>query len=155
MPADARAVWRFAVKNWPKAVAALGALRVFLKDHPEISKWLREQFDDIAQRVVAVQKRRGDAARIRGILDIIRDVAREWGVQKGDPSTADAALWLRRADDIELGVRLAEQQPRPDQKRTLARLGAEADALLADLLQAMARVRSLPAPEPPEDERTR
>jgi hypothetical protein len=152
MRADAGAMWRFAVRNWPKILAAVGALNAFLKEHPGVSTWLREQLDDIGKRVVAVQARRGDAARIRGMLDIIRDVAREWDAHQGDRSTADAAPWLRRADDIELGVRLAEKQARPDQKRTLVRLRAETDALLADLLQAMARARSLPATDSPGNE---
>jgi hypothetical protein len=151
MAANVGAAWRFAVKNAPRVFAALGALDVFLKKNPAVSTWLRKQLDEIPKRLAAVQKRRGDAARIRGMLDIVRTVAQELDAQTSGRSTADAATWIRRADDIELRVRLAEAQPRPDQKKTLAGLKAEAEALLADLIEE-ARVRSLPATAPDEAE---
>jgi hypothetical protein len=151
MPAAGTAV-KFVVKNGPKIVAALGTVSVFLKNHPEIPAWFREQLDDIPKRISAAQARRTDAARIRGMLDIIRDVAREAEVNEADPSTADAATWIRRADEIELRVRLAEALPRPEQKKTLARLRTETEALLAERIDAVTGAPPVPASDSPSDE---
>jgi hypothetical protein len=150
MRVDTGAMWRFVVKNWPQIVAALGTANTFLKEHPGLQDWWRERLNDVSKRVAAVQQRRGDAARIRGMLDIIRDVAHELDASAADPSRVDAAGWTRRADDIELGVRLAESQARPERRRTLARLKTETDALLADVIDAIARVRALPEGGTPE-----
>jgi hypothetical protein len=144
MRVDTGAVWRFVVKNWPQIVSALTAANRYLKDHPGLQDWWRERLTEVSKRIVAVQQRRGDAARIRGMLDIIRDVARELDEHAADRSRVDAAGWTRRADDIELGVRLAESQARPERRRTLARLKTETDALLAEVVDAIARVRELP-----------
>jgi hypothetical protein len=153
VPSNVGTMWRFLVKNWPKIIAAIGTLDLFLKNHPGIPAWFRERLDEIPKRIVAVQKRHGDAAKIRGMLDIIRDVAHQLDAHEGAQATTDAAAsWIRRADDIELGVRLAESQARTEQKKTLARLRTETDALLAELIDAIARVRALPASEPPDDE---
>ena len=68
---------RLAVKNAPKIIAAIGALSVFLKNHPDISTRARETLEGIPKRLTTVLQRHGDAAKIRGILSIIRDVAGE------------------------------------------------------------------------------
>jgi hypothetical protein len=150
MPVTVGAIWQLLVKHWPKIVAALTLFETFIKNHPGLPVWLKAQFEEVSKRVIAAQKRRGAAARIRGMLAIIRDVARDLDAHDGEQSTTDAANWIRRADDIELGVRLAETQARADQKKTLNRLRGETDTLLADLLEA-ARVRSLSATESPAD----
>jgi hypothetical protein len=147
MRVDTGAIWRFVVKNWPQIVAALTTANRFLKDHPDLQAWWRQRLNDVSARVVAVQRRRSEAARIRGVLDIIRDVAHELETHQEDHPGFEAAPWVRRADDIELGVRLAETQARAEQRRTLGRLRTETDALLAQLLDATARLRSLPVPE--------
>jgi hypothetical protein len=81
----------------------------------------------------------GPAAKIRGTLDLIRDVAND--AQQAETSFL-AAPWIARADDIALGVRLAEQQDRPKQKETLADLKTRTDALLAELLETVARLHA-------------
>jgi hypothetical protein len=145
MPTPATAIWRIAVKNWPelvkngpKVVAAVGALSQFLKDHPDIPTWLRQRLDDVPKRVISVQKRHGDASRIRGNLDIVRDVARD--AEKADGRTVQAAGYVARADGIERGVRLAEALARPEQRTALAQLKTRTDALLAELIDAVAQV---------------
>ena len=155
MKADPGAISQFVVKNWPRALAALKELDTFLKAHPGVPTWLRGRLDDIRRRIDAVQKRRGDAARIRGMLDIIRTESRELAAHEGHRSATDPAAWIRRADTIDHRVRLAEVQDRPEQRRTLARLKAEADLLLADLIDATADVPSgleSEQPDGPEDE---
>jgi hypothetical protein len=97
-----------------------------------------------------VQQRRGDAAKIRAILEIIRSEAREFEAQ--GLHRIDADSWIQRADTIERRVRLAEVLDERNRKKTLGRLRTEADALVADLIDATAIVPSTPAPQPPEDE---
>lgn len=151
MPGRAVTAVQFVVKNWPRIAAAFATVNLFLQRNPTISARVREQLEDIQKRLVALQHRRSDAGRIRGMLDIVRDVARELEAQDEGSSVA-AAAWLRRADTIERGVRLAEAQPRQEQKRTLARFKADAEALLAELVEATARTEADPAPAPPEVE---
>jgi hypothetical protein len=150
MKADAGAISRFVGTNWPKAVAALKEVDTFLKEHPGVPTWVRGRFADIRRRIDAVQQRRGDAAKIRAILEIIRSEAREFEAQGLHRIEADS--WIQRADNIERRVRLAEVLDERDRKKTLGRLRTEADALVADLIDATAIVPSTPAPQPPEDE---
>lgn len=152
MLAGTGAIWQFLSKNWPHIVRALQAVDAFLKIHPGVSTWIRQQLEEIRGRVVSVQKRRGEAAKIRGMLEIVKDVALELDTHAGHLSTADATTWIRRADDIERGVRIAETQARPDRKKSLARLRAETDVLLAEVIDAMAGVRPLPATATTDDE---
>ena len=144
MKADTRAISRFIGTNWPKAVAALKEVDAFLKEHPDVPTWLRRRFDDIRKRIETIPQRRGDAAKIRAMLDIVRTEARDFEAQGGH--RIDAASWAQRADNLERRVRLAEVLNQPEQRTALARLRAEADALVGDLIDATATVQSLPAP---------
>jgi hypothetical protein len=154
MEGDARGVSRFVAKNWPRVVVALKEVETFLKDHPEVPNRLRRQLDDIRKRLDAVQNLRGDAARIREMLNVVRSEARDLDGPGGTQSTAGAARWTSRADNIERRVRLAELQDQPAQKNTLAGLRAEAGVLIAELIDATANAGSLSLPqrEEPEDE---
>ena len=145
MPSPGSAIWRIAIKNWPeivkngpKVVAAVGVLTQFLKDHPDIPTWLRQRLNDIPDRIIREQKKHSDASRIRGNLDIVRDVARD--AENAAPGTIVAAPFIARADGIERGVRLAEALARPEQKTALMQLKTRTDALLAELIDAVARV---------------
>jgi hypothetical protein len=151
MAADGGGIWRTVAKNSPRVVAAVKELDAFLKEHPGIPTWLRDQADTMRKRLIAVQQRRGDAARIRGILDIVRSEAHELGRHEGG-GAIDTAAWIGRADNIERRVRLAENQDRSDQRKTLARLRAEAGALLADLIEAVARTQFPPGAAALEDD---
>ena len=141
---------RLAVKNAPKIIAAIGALSVFLKNHPDISTRARETLEGIPKRLTTVLQRHGDAAKIRGILGIIRDVAGELDAPATSGPRIDAGEWLAKADGIERRVRLAEAQPRAEQKKTLAGLLSEAEALLADFIQATADTKPSSPPKPPD-----
>jgi hypothetical protein len=143
MEADTGGVSRFVAKNWPRVVVALKEAETFLKDHPEVPARLRRQFDDIRKRLAAVQNLRGDGARIREMLNVVRSEAPELD--------GPAARWTSRADNIERRVRLAELQDQPAQKNTLAGLREEAGVLIAELIDATAN-RSLPGSEEPGDE---
>jgi hypothetical protein len=140
-------VFRLVVKNAPKIGVALQAVNVFLKANPAISTWARERLTAVPKQVAAVQKRHGDAAKIRGMLDIVREVAGELEAHASDAAgPVVAAPWVQRADDIERGVRLAEKQSPPERRKSFARLKEQADALLAELLEATTRVQTVPAP---------
>jgi hypothetical protein len=152
MPSTAGAIVKAAVKHGPKIAAGVITFVAFVKENPAITTWLREHLGDIPKRLNEVNARHGDAAKFRGMLEIIRDVARELDAHAGDQPTTHAATWLEHADKIELGVRLAEAQPRPEQKRTLARLRTETEELLAELLQATAGVQTDPSTESTEPE---
>lgn len=143
---------RLAVKNAPKIIAAIGALSVFLKNHPDISTRARETLEGIPKRLTTVLQRHGDAAKIRGILSIIRDVAGELDSDSAAGPRIDAVEWTARADGIERRVRLAEAQPRAEQKRTLAGLLSEAEVLLAEFIQATSETKPSSAPKPPDAE---
>ena len=131
--------WPLIVKYGPKVVAALPLVLKFVQDHPDVPNWFRERMSGVPKRLVAIQARVGTAARIRGTLDLIRDVARD--AQEAETSF-QATPWVERADDIALGVRLAEKQDRPKQKETLGGLKTRTDDLLAELLESVARLHA-------------
>lgn len=151
MAGTAKVVWDLAVKYGPKLGAALAVLWTFLKENPNIPTWLSKQLREIAERTKVLSKR-GHAARIRGTLDIIRDVAREVDAHDGEAPGTDIGTWVSHADSIGHRVRLAEALPKPQRKETLARLLTESEALLADLISALTSIRSAPATALPEDE---
>jgi hypothetical protein len=126
--------WPLLLKYGPKAVAAFGVLSKFVADNPRIPTWFRERLEHLPTRLSDVQRRPGDAAKIRGTLEIIRDVARD--AQKAD-ERVDAEDYVNRADRIERGVKLAETQDRREQRALLGKLKADTDALLAELLEAV------------------
>lgn len=134
MAVPVRDVAKYVVKNVPTVLAALATVRTFVNDHPGTPTWFRDQFDDLGKRIAAVQKQYGDAARIRGMLVIVRDVAHQMDAH-GD-------RWISRADNIEQRVRLAEARPRPGQKKALAAIAKETDELLAHLIEETARLGS-------------
>ena len=145
MATPAGAIWKLAVKNWPeivkngpKVVAAVGVLSQYLKDHPDIPTWLRQRLTAIPDRVIAEQRKHGEAAKIRGNLGIVRDVARD--AEKAAGSPVQASSYVARADGIERGVKLAEALTRSEQKAALAQLRTRTDALLAELIDAVAQV---------------
>jgi hypothetical protein len=150
MRADPKAISRFIGTNWPRAVAALKEVDAVLKEHPDVPTWVRGRFDDIRKRIETIPQRRGDAAKIRAVLEIVRTEAREFEVQGGH--RIDAASWARRADNLERRVRLAEVVKQPEQKAALTRLRVEADALVGDLIDATASVPALPMHQPQEGE---
>lgn len=129
------------VKHWPKILMAVGALTKFVNDHPDLPDRFRKQLSALPDRIADAQRRRGDAAKIRGTLDIVRDVARD--AQEAEHAF-ESATWIRRADDIALGVRLAEELDRPQRKPALAKLKAQTDTLLADLIDTVAHLHSGP-----------
>ncbi len=156
MKADAKALSRFVVQNWPRAREAFKEVDAFLKDHPAVPLWFRGRVEDLRKRFEVAQLQRSDAGRIRATLEIVRTEVR--GVQ-GQPDPAlvvDPTSWLQRADNIERRVRLAEAQSKPEQRKTLARLRAEADALIADLIDESAADAARPTPQkleaPAEDQ---
>lgn len=141
MPSPVRAMVSLVTKSWPllvkygpQALTAVSVLTKFVTDNPAVPAWFRDRLRDVPKRMNAVQKRHGEAAKIRGTLEIIRDVAQ-------DAHTADARInaadYRSRADRIELGVRLAETQDRQARKIQLGRLKADTDALLAELLESV------------------
>lgn len=136
------AAGRFVIKNGPALVLKYGptALKVvrniqaFVKDHPTIPTWVQTRLNDIARQIEVVRKRNGDAAQIRGLMDIIRTQALASDV------SGDVAEWVKRADSIDLRVGLAERLSPPLQKTTLEGLKAEGEALLAEFIGALAYV---------------
>jgi hypothetical protein len=144
VPADAATIWKFMVRNWPRIAAAVGTIDTFLKEHPGVPAWFRERLGDVRVQLLAVQQRRGEAARIRGMLGILRDVAQDLDAHDATRPRVDAAEWLGHADNIERRVRLAEAQSRAERRKSLERLRAETDGLLAALIDATAHARSVP-----------
>ncbi len=131
--------WPQLVRHWPRVVATLGVVVKFVQDHPEIPAWFRTRLEDVPKRLADVQRRRGLPARIRGTLDIVRDVALDAAQAHGGHVTAEE--YLRRADGIDRGVRLAEALPHPARREQLGRLKEQTDVLLSDLLEVVAHGR--------------
>lgn len=146
MATDVQAILKLVVKYGPKLVKATTLVAQFLIANPAIPNWLRDHLDDLPDRLKLIQKQHGDAAKIRGMLGIIRDVS--GALQAHDESTVEVAAWLHRADKMELAVRLAEAQPRSEGKKTLKRLLTETGDLLAELLEATTKDASELASEP-------
>lgn len=153
MPGGARALWRLGVKFGPRLVAVITAASAFIASHPEVPAWFRRRLENVQEKIAAAQQQRGDAAKIRAMLTIIREVAGELDAHDGEQPSTDPATWLRRADSIDRGVRLAEAQPRPDQKKTLARLRTETGDLLAELIEVTTPTYSAPAAESQHEQR--
>jgi hypothetical protein len=128
VPGQVGKLVKLAVKHGPKLVSAIGLLATFMKNNPGIPSWFRKQLDDVNKRVV------------RGMLDIVKDVASKLREHDRERSGADADRWIERADSIGHRVRLAEALPKASQKKTLAGLLSETEALLAELIDALARV---------------
>ncbi|MGT2427145.1 hypothetical protein [Amnibacterium kyonggiense] len=127
-------IFKLAAKHGPKLGVAATAVGGFLAKNPEVSAWLKGRVDALPGQRDSIRRRRGDAAQIRGMLDIVRDVA---GKLRADGAPAAAASdWVRRADDVELGVQLAERLSPPAKKEALSRLKTRAEALLAELIEA-------------------
>ena len=136
MAGRAQAVFQFALKHGPKMGEALAVLVSFIKANPDLPAVLRERLVDISRRINALSKR-GGAAKINGMLDIIRDFARD-ASPAGADSRVDAGLWMSRVDSIRHRVRLASALPRPAQKKNLALLMTETENALADLINTLA-----------------
>lgn len=141
--ASVESVLKLAIKHGPKLGVAATALGAFLSKNPEVAAWLRERASTMPTQLAEVRKRRGDAAQIRGMLEIVRDVAGKLRVDGADGADggagadgATSADWLRRADDIDLAVQLAERMGQPERRKALARLKTRSEALLDDLIEA-------------------
>ncbi|GAA2753598.1 hypothetical protein [Amnibacterium kyonggiense] len=125
---------RLAAKHGPKIGVAATAIGGFLAKNPEVSAWLKGRVETLPKQLDAIRKRRGDAAQIRGMLEIVRDVAGKLHAEGA--AAAVASDWVRRADDVELGVQLAERLSPPAKKEAVSRLKTRAEALLAELIEA-------------------
>lgn len=156
MKADAKAVSRFVVQNWPRAREAFKEVDAFLKEHPAVPLWFRGRVEDLRKRFQAAQLRSSDAGRIRATLEIVRAEVQGGQSQPGSALVLDPVSWLQRADHIERRVRLAEAQSKPEQRKSMERLRAEADALIAALIDETATDATRPAPQeieaPAEDQ---
>ncbi len=149
MAGQAQVVITFALKYGPTIGKALADLVAFVKANPSLPAAVRSRLADITRRLNAVSKRTG-AAKITGMLDIIRDVAGE--ASADGQSAVDAGPWITRADSIGRRVRLASALPRADQKKALALLMTETKVALADLIEALAPVGpARPAVAPAEE----
>ena len=126
------------MKHGPQLLAAAGAISAFVKQNPSLPAWAKERLSGVASQLDRVNKRRGDAEQIRGKLEIVRKEAEDVQSEAAGPSPDGSATWLQRANDIERALRLAEQQEKTAQKRTLTRLKADADALLAEVIDTIA-----------------
>ena len=135
MAGQAQVVVKFAVKYGPTIGKTLADLVAFMKANPSLPAAVRTRFADITRRLNTVSKRTG-AAKITGMLDIIRDVAGE--ASADGQSGVDAAPWIARADSIGRRVRLASALPGAAQKKALALLMTETKDALADLIEALA-----------------
>lgn len=137
---------RFVLKHGPTLVMKYGPslmkaaqnVREFVKEHPTIPSWVQARLNDIATQTDTIRKRRGDAAQIRGMVDLVRTQALSSDV------SGDVAAWVKRADTIELRVGMTEKLSQPLQKTTLAAIKQEAEALLAEFIGALAYVPPTP-----------
>ena len=139
MSANAGNFAKILIKHGPAAMKWISVVAVPLAKNPDILEWAQKQFQDISRRMDEVSKQHGDAAKTRGMLSVVRDVARN--LEANDPGKDEtrADLWIQRADKIELRVQLAEAQPRTPKKKALTALKAEATSLLAALSDVTAR----------------
>lgn len=155
MPADVGAFAKLIMKHGPKAVEWTNAVADFIRKNPELPAWAGKQLEDLAKQAKRLSKRRDDAEKIRKVLERVGDGARNLQTHAGEQPGFEAAPWLKRAENIELRVRLAAAEPKSEQKKTLAQLNAEALALLADLSVATASagsaIAAAPADEPTAD----
>lgn len=135
MAGQAQVVIKFAVKYGPTIGKALADLFAFINANPNLPAAVRTRLAEIIRRLNTLSKRTG-AAKITGMLDIIRDVA---GEESADGRSAvDSGPWIARADSIGRRVRLASALPKADQKKALALLMTEAKVSLADFIEALA-----------------
>lgn len=138
----AGAVWQVLVQNAPKVFAALQLAERFLTDHPEVPTWVRRRVHDVGDRIAQAQARRSEAARIRGTLEIVRETAQDLSAR--DDLEARTGMWLRRADDIERALRLAESRAKRERKKMVVSLKVRTDTLAADLVEVLTDVEVPP-----------
>lgn len=124
-----------AKKYGPQLGTAVAAIGTFLAKNPKVSTWAQEHLDDLPKRLAVVLQRRGDAAKIRGVLEVTRDSVRTLRSKDAERVRDVADGWVTRADDLELVVGLAEHLGASERRRTLARLRTKADALLAEVIE--------------------
>jgi hypothetical protein len=139
MSANAGNFAKIVIKHGPTAMKWISTAAELLVKNSQMVEWAKKQFEDISRRMQEVSKQHGDAAKTRGTLSVIRDVAR--ALEANDPGKDEthADLWSQRADKIELRVQLAEALPRTPKKKALSDLKAEATSLLAALSDVTAR----------------
>jgi hypothetical protein len=139
MAVQIKDVVKLVVKHGPQVSRALAYALDFIKQNPNAPVWVRTRLQDLVKRLQELRKKK-DAKRIRGTLEVVRDVARDAGTQSPLPSPTGAKSWAARADNIGHRVRLAEAMPKAQKKVALALLVTETDALLADLLESIAKI---------------
>lgn len=125
---------RLAMKYGPSLMKAVGNVREYVNDHPTIPAWVQERLDNVVRQVDSVRKRRGDAAQISGLLEVLREqmVSLDGAV--------DLSQWTDHAHNIERRVRVAEKLSQPLRDQKLAELRAETETLLAGFIDAIAYV---------------
>jgi hypothetical protein len=145
MPGAGNAVVKAITKYGPRVVkyapGALVFVTKFLQDHPTVPDWTKQRLTDVADRLRRL--RPGDAEQIQGKLAIVRDEV----AKMDDVPAALTGGWLKRAANIEHGANLASKLGKPEQKKTLGSLREQADALLAEVIAAIAYSPANP-PEP-------
>ena len=137
MPSNASRLLQFAWKHKALLTTAVAAIGKFLADHPNLPAWAKSRLDDIAKRMQKVPTKQGDAAQILGTVGVVRTEANSLAAESDIPASVTAS-WLKRANDIEHAVRLAEQQSQPLQRRTLAKLKSDTEAVLAEIIETVA-----------------
>lgn len=143
--AATQVVLKLALKYWPTVVTVITALIAFLKDHPNLPAWVQKRITLVLQQLADAQKKRGEAAKIRAMLQIARKTADDLRSRQPDQFAGQASEWVAQADKIELSIDLAETQPKAERKETLSRLRKQTDVLVASVLNALTGVRALPA----------
>ena len=133
MPAIAEDFAEVKLKGRPEGMNFIIAMARRLIEDPRTAEWAEELIRRMAHQVIEASKLRGKAAQTRGMLHALRDGARSLEVNGADKNENHAALWIQRADKIELRVQLAEALPRTPKKKALSELRAEAEELLMTL----------------------
>ena len=107
MPAIAEDFAEVKLKGRPEGMNFIIAMARRLIEDPRTAEWAEELIREIARQAIEASKLRGKAAQTRGMLHAVRDGAHSLEVNGADKNENHAALWLHRADKIELRVKLA------------------------------------------------
>lgn len=130
---DGKRLWTMVRRYGPMVVAASGQVTAYLKAHPEIAGPVRQRVETWSDAVVAAQKRRSPEGKVAATIDLVARLAADR--QDADPVQAEA--WDGRADHLRQALDLALTRSGTPRRDMLARVSAEADALAAEVFDAL------------------
>ncbi|MFS0703644.1 hypothetical protein AB6N23_03905 [Cellulomonas sp. 179-A 9B4 NHS] len=133
MATDGKQLWAMVRRYGPMVVAASGQVTAYLRAHPEVAGPVRRRVETWSDAVVAAQRRRSPEGKVAATIELVTRLAADRHAD--DPVQAEA--WDGRADHLRQALDLALVRSGTVRRDMLVRVSAEADALAAEVFDAL------------------